>query len=243
MPTKHSHMQYRIAFLVLVCWIAATTGAQAQKNYYYKQPAKFFSKAITFSLGSQGVGVDLRLPFSEPAGVHFGASILPFSMPVNTSMGKYKVRSVMSAEMYNVHLVLDWAPFPHTESIMRKFTGSFGAAYFFKARTKVESKLRENYVYGEIVVSKEDVGTMRTEVTFKNMLAPYFSAGFQNIYVGEYTSFGLSAGAYYMSGAPQVNMSGTNLLEGNEVNAPVVERNMSSYRWWPVLQVNFNYEF
>lgn len=218
--------------------------ASLKAQYYYNERfGYFFQQKFGFHLGSQGLGVDLSLPLNQRWAFSMGASILPVNTRMNSVLGSYQIRSRAYAELYNLHFMLDWAPFSESTSVLGKFVASGGFAYFFKASGRVDSYLKDNYFYGDIEVPKEDVGMLRTEVKWKNKLAPYIAIGLQNMYISERWSLGFSLGTYYMTAPPEVKLTGTNLLAGNEVNEATVTRNMSSYRWWPVLQISLSHDF
>lgn len=211
--------------------------------YYNERYGYFFTQKLSFHAGSQGLGVSLSFPLSQQWGLRTGGSILPFNTRMNSVLGSYQISSKAYAELYNLHLVFDWAPFPEAKSVLGKFVASGGIAYFFKASGRVDSYLKDNYFYGDIEVPKEDVGMLRTSINWKNKLAPYASLGLQNLYLNDRWSLGFSLGTYYMTAPPEVKLTGTNLLAGNEVNEGTVTRNMSSYRWWPVLQITLSHDF
>ena len=191
--------------------------------------------------GTQGFGVTAGMPISNQFGVHAGISFLPFDINVNKTYGSYATSSDVKARFSNVHLALDWSPFYTSQNFFRYFAVSGGAGYFFKADGDFKTSLTESYHYGEIEVAPEDIGILTTNISWKNSVAPYLSVGFNNIDVHPLLSLGGSLGSYYLS-KPTVNMLGTSLLEGNEANAPIIERNAKDYRFLPVLQINFSYK-
>src|SRR5690606_6564359 len=136
---------------------------------------------------------------------------------------------------------LDWAPLYAKENFFRHFTVSGGAAYFFKADGDLESRLTDPYFYGDIEVAPEDIGVLNTNISWKNSIAPYLSVGFSNIALNDDLDLGFSLGSYYLS-SPSVTMVGTELLQDNAFNAPIIEENAKDYRFLPVLQVNFSYK-
>lgn len=228
-------------FLTLPCLLLASS---LHAQYYYNERFGYvFSEKFSFHAGTQGLGMGLSFPVGQRAAFRVGGSVLPFNTRLNSVIGSYNIRSKARAEMYNLHLMLDWAPFPEATTLWSKFIATGGLAYFFKASTRVDSHLKDNYFYGDIEVPKEDVGMLRTEINWKNKLSPYAGIGLHQLYIGERWSLGVSLGTYYMTAPPEVKMTGTNLLAGNEVNEETLTRNMSSYRWWPVLQIALSHDF
>lgn len=235
-------MKKRLLFFFTAACMLMASSLRAQ-YYYNERYGYFFQQKFGFHAGTQGLGMDLSLPLHQQVALNIGGSILPFNMPMNSVLGSYQIRSNARAELYNIHLMLDWAPFPESGAVLGKFVMSGGLAYFFKASGRVDSHLKDNYFYGDIEVPKEDVGMLRTEINWKNKLAPYAGIGMQNLYTSERWSLGFSLGTYYMTAPPEVKLTGTNLLAGNEVNEETVTRNMSTYRWWPVLQISLSHDF
>lgn len=237
---NHPNMKKSITlFLLAGCMMLAVS---ASGQYYYNERYGYkFSDAWGFNLGTQGLGIELKLPMADRWQFNAGLNILPVSAYVNSGLGKYQIRSRAKMESYNVHALFDYSIAPEGEALWGKVVASMGLAFFFKADATLNSQLKDNYFYGEIEVPKEEVGMVSTEVSWKYALAPYIGLGLQQLELSERTYLGFSLGTYYMSTAPKVKMTGTALLSGNDVNEKVLARNLSSYRWWPVLQVNLNF--
>lgn len=238
---NYLNMKKRMTLLLLAGCMMLASAASGQ--YYYNERYGYrFSEAWGFNLGTQGLGIELKVPTAPRWQFNAGLNVLPVSLYLNNGMGKYKIRSKVQAENYNIHGIFDYALVPEGNGgVWEKFVASAGLAFFFKAGGQLQSRLKDTYHYGEIEVPVEDVGTVDTKISWKNAVAPYFGIGLQQLELNERSFLGFTAGTYYMVSAPKVTMIGTNLLEGNSVNQETLARNVSSYRWWPVLQVNLNF--
>lgn len=218
---------------LVLCFTAL--GSYAQKH------SKPYLGTVGIHAGTQGIGVTGRMPITDQFGAHIGLSFLPFDMEVNKRYGSYDTNSDVKARFSNVHLAADWFPFYTKTNFFQYFNVSAGAAYFFKADGDFETTLTEDYHYGDIIVPAEDLGMLTTNISWKNSVAPYLGVGFNQIEVSPLFTLGFSLGSYYLS-KPEVSMVGTQLLEENESNGPIIEKNAEDYRFLPVLQLNFSYK-
>lgn len=100
----------------------------------------------------------------------------------------------------------------------------------------------EGYRYGDINVHPDRVGTITTNVNWKETVNPYAGIGWSNIVLDSRFSVSIDLGAYYLS-KPTVTMEATGLLEENVNNAPTIENNIKNYRYLPRVEIGFSYRF
>ena len=200
-----------------------------------------YVRSIGILAGTQGVGVTFSVPFQDHLALRAGAAFLPFDTDVLKTYNNYKTTNDITARLSNVHLLVDWTPFDDHDNFGKHFALSTGMGLFYKARGTFVTKLTEPYQYGEIVVAPEDIGVLTTSIDWDFSLAPYLGLGLQNFNLGPKIGLDFNLGAYYLN-KPDVRIVGTNLLDGNEANAQIVEENVKKYRFLPVAQLSLSYK-
>lgn len=193
--------------------------------------------------GSQGFGIDLSYATSEVFAVKVAASLAPLGLNLIRQWGDQDYLMDMKARFYNAQAVAEVKPFRITSNspFMQKLTLVGGFGYFFRSAADAVATPRNDYVYGEVNIPKEDLGQVQAHIKWKG-LAPYLGAGMRSIYVSPGFELNVDVGSYYLS-APEVRMTADKMLSESASNAARVQENMKGYRWLPVLQVGISYRF
>jgi len=200
-----------------------------------------YVRSIGVLAGTQGLGITFSVPFQDHFALRAGTTFLPFDTDVEKTYNNYKTTNDITARLSNVHLLVDWTPFDANDNFGKHFAVSAGMGYFYKAKGTFITELTEPYYYGEIEVAPEDIGIITTNISWEHSLAPYLGLGLQNFNFGRKIGFDFNVGAYYLD-KPDVSIVGTNLLEGNESNAHIIEENVKNYRFLPVVQLSLSYK-
>ncbi|OKS89067.1 hypothetical protein [Mucilaginibacter polytrichastri] len=187
-------------------------------------------------IGSQGVGLEGRYGFSETLSARIGGSFLPASANNVFSIGGFKSNTDVSAKFYNVHLLADYIPSENLPWL--RVVG--GAAYLYKAQGKVGVIPTGTYKVANYNISAAEMGDLNIDVSWKG-IAPYLGFGFLPSFPSQMFNINFDVGTYYLS-QPKSTIIGTKLLSDNYKLEPQVNSNLKSYRWLPVLQVNFNFK-
>jgi hypothetical protein len=228
--------------VLCACLLLAVNGfAQGINGRHHQQDDSFFSKSIGLHAGTQGLGIQGQYPLLGRLGVRAGVSLMPYNGRGVYSIGSRSSNVYMSTSFLNTHALLDFRLFPAAKSVLNKFIFTGGAGYFYNATGRAKMTMNEGYRYGDIEFTGAELGEVRAKINWKG-IAPYAGLGINNIRIDDKTDFSFQLGSYYMS-RPDVNVSGTNMLAGNSANEEPLRRNLKNYRWLPVLQFNFNYDF
>ena len=196
-----------------------------------------FNNAMSFQLeaGTQGVGGDVRYGLLPNLSGRLGASFAPLNANSSMSISGFNTMSSESVNFANVHLLADFVPFENAQGI--RLVG--GAAYLYHATGHLELSPTGNYTFGNYNLSGADVGILDMNVVW-NGIAPYAGIGLFKSFPSNFFNFNLDLGTYYLT-APSTHITGTNLLVDNNQLEPQFNQNLKSYRWLPVLQLNFNF--
>jgi len=231
-------MKKTITILSLSLLLAFGTRVNAQSSVTTDSTNR--SKVtLSATIATQGVGLDVKFAPIPQFAVRVGASILPIK-----GGGVYKVRSEptdvdFDVKFANAHVMFDWHPFLKETGLSRKVVVTAGAGYFWEAKGDAVVSYRGTYRYGDIYIPSEDLGQLYGSVEW-NKVAPYLGFGFENVFPSKKFNVGFAIGTYYL-GEPKATLTGTNYLSQNTSNQQQLQKNMSYYRFLPVLQVNLNF--
>lgn len=187
--------------------------------------------------GTQGLGAEVRYGATPKLGVRLGGSTST-SIKVNDALkfSGFEAGNTIRAELSNVHLLADYAPF-NTNA----FRLVAGAGYLFQAGGGIEFAPipGKSYTFGEVTLTGEEVGQIDVDMSWKG-LAPYLGLGlFKALPKGRF-NVNLDLGTYFLK-SPNSTVTGTKLLADNQEMELQLEKNMKDYRFLPVLQLNFNF--
>jgi hypothetical protein len=231
-------MKKTITILSLSLLLAFVTRVNAQ-SYVTTDSTTRSKVTLSATIATQGVGLDVKFAPIPQFAVRVGASILPIK-----GGGVYKVRNEptdvdFDVKFANAHLMFDWHPFLKETGLSRKVVVTAGAGYFWEAKGDVVVSYRGTYKYGDILIPSSDLGQLYGSVEWKKV-APYLGFGFENVFPSKKFNVGFAVGTYYL-GEPDATLTGTNYLSQNSSNQQQLQKNMSYYRFMPVLQVNLNF--
>jgi hypothetical protein len=235
----HGPMPVKSASLAPTKVVATQLAIERQQSEMANIRQFYYDKPIWLSVhaGSQGVGADAKFGLNEQFSVTIGGSILPLGFNAPLSFQGLAADTKLKATFANAHALLSY--YPIYQNTRLKIVPGIG--YFFKANGNVDAYTQnDSYRFGDISLSGEEVGMLNSKFNW-NGIAPFLGAGWDDVYAMKDMRLSFLVGTYFMSAPKGVRITGTNMLQGNSVNEPVIQSNLRSYRWLPVLQVEFNY--
>lgn len=139
-----------------------------------------------------------------------------------------KVGTAVSLNQSNIALIPELAL-----GKRRNIRLAIGGVYSpnFKMSTTITYK--ENVVLGDFVVTPEEIGYMRVNYTIKSKISPYFGFGLGKAVPKKRIGVSWDMGAYYRD-SPVITIDATGMLTDNKSNEAPLNRNLSSYKWYPV---------
>lgn len=193
--------------------------------------------SVQILLGTQGFGLDINKSVSEKFSTRLGISSIPFSIDnIVVNFHNVNTNDNIKANFSNIHFMLNYTPF-----FKDNFRVVGGVAYIIKANGKANIVPTDSYSYGNIQLTKEELGTAVMNVSWSG-LVPYLGVGLLNGFPTRYFNVSVDLGTYYL-GSPKANMYGTGLLSGSYIYTEQLQKNVKGYKWMPLLQVNFNFNF
>lgn len=192
--------------------------------------------SVEINVGTQGIGADYSYGILPRLAVRLGADIIPLSAKNLFNVSGFNSTSKATAKFQNVHLLADFIPFKDYSGL--RFVG--GMAYFFKANGDINLQPSDEYSYGDIILTPDQVGQINMNVNW-NGVAPYLGIGLARLFPSRLFNVNLDVGTYYLS-RPNAIITGTGILEGNGSQTGQLNANLKNYKWLPVLQLNFNFK-
>lgn len=235
-------MNVKLTFLILIFVVSAGTKLSAQRRTNRLsdiQSAEYPYVTLSATASTQGLGADVKVSFVPQFGVRAGVSILPFNWQTVYTGRSEPTDLNLEADFANAHLMFDWHPIADRNNLMDQLVVTAGAAYWWKDQGTAVISYRGTYKYGDILVPSDDLGQLTGRVEWKKV-TPYIGFGLENVLTTSKVNLGFAIGTYYM-GEPDATLTGTKMLAANTSNSEQFQKNMSFYRFLPVLQVNLNF--
>lgn len=221
--------------LLVVLLFTALAATRAIAQPFWEQTYKG-ATGVQFTVGSQGIGGEVKYNFAENAALRFGASFLPLSANNLFTFSGLKSTNNLSARFSNVHLIADYTPFDKAQWF--RLVGGLG--YLYSARGAINVVPSGDYKVANYVITAEELGRLNIDVSWKGV-APYVGVGLiRNFSLNSRFTANMDLGTYYLA-SPRSTIVGTNLLADNYQLQTQMDNNLKSYRWLPVLQLNFSY--
>lgn len=221
--------------LTSLCAFGMALTVKAQDIKKLQSPV-LHQTSFEVTMGTQGVGGDFVYGFARKWAVRGGASFIPLTMNNAFPVSGISSDNKLTANFSNVHLLADFTPFKKASYF--RLVG--GGAYFIKASGNFRVNPNTNYNYGDITLTPSQTGNMNLNTDWSGF-APYFGFGFAHLFPHRFFNVNFDLGSYYLP-SPQTSIEGTGLLSGNSSQNGQFHKNMSSYRFLPVAQLNFNFK-
>lgn len=190
--------------------------------------------AFTVFAGTQGFGGDLRYGLLPKLSIRLGAGVTPVNAPNAFRVNDFNSSIGLNVNFTNTHLIADFEPF-HGSGLRL----AFGLGYFMQAHTTADIKSGGGQ-YGNISLTSDQMGDMNITASWQG-IAPYLGLGLFRVFPRRFFNINIDLGTYYLT-APKTTIVATGALQPNESNNDQLQQNISSYRWLPVLQFNFNFK-
>jgi len=105
----------------------------------------------------------------------------------------------------------------------------------------VSGTFSEDYVWGDVVIPKEDMGVIEWEITPQYALSPYVGFGFgNNLSHSRRVSYSFEIGGIFQ-GSPQIDIISDGILAPNQDpdfnQSGMLENQISKYRFYPTIKL------
>jgi len=225
---------YKFLFLASLFTVLVINCVKAQTNP--SDQLILHQKSVKLNLGSQGIGGEFTYGIDKKVALRLGLNVIPVNVNDAFDFADFNSTSKASAKFTNIHLLADYTPFKSASAF--RLVG--GVAYFVRARGTMQVQPSDNYSYGDIVLTPDQVGYLNLDVDWKG-IAPYAGIGLFKVIPKRRFNVNVDLGTYYLK-QPDVKIVGTGILKGNNKQEGQLHENVKDYRWLPVIQLNFSYK-
>jgi hypothetical protein len=206
------------------------TEIEAKRLQKSRHPA-----SLQLGIGSLGVSGDFKVKIRKKLSLRVGGAYATIDNLNNlSSLPNFVSNNVTSATFTNTHLMIEYSPFKGDG-----FRLVGGAGYYFNSSVTVNILSKGTYYFGNIPLNTNVVGTTAL-IGSLNGLAPYLGTSFFKGFPKHRLNLTLDVGTYYLSQPVASVSEGTGLLKGNVTCVSTLQQNINGYRWYPVIQLNFN---
>lgn len=197
------------------------------------------AKSIGLNFGTKGlVGIDLGLALNSRFGFRFGYNYLDFKINgYETNFNRFSYYASIDVEVRQSNIEL-LAEYSFNEGKFRIVTG---IAYFFDNMLRGKIQLRDYFRLNDVDLTPEEIGYFQVTTDFSSRISPYLGVSFGKLIPEKRIGFTFDIGTYYKA-KPLVDIDATNVIRNNDLNEDVLERNITQYRWWPVLSFRLAYK-
>jgi hypothetical protein len=202
--------------------ISESTNREVQNHYM-----------TSVHVGTVGFGLDFK--FNH--GIHtarLGYSMIPFHYATVVDMG-IQLGANAKISYNNLHLLYDIQPF--NKATWFRFTS--GLAYFNSAKIVANLTPKEALETNVVSLTVEEIGGIELTVDSKG-ISPYLGISLGRALPKKRFNLNFDLGTFYLP-SPKVTVVGTKLLKNNEDLGARLTEDLKTYRWMPMLQLNFTY--
>jgi hypothetical protein len=183
--------------------------------------------------GTVGFGLDFKYVQGRHT-ARLGYSAIPFHYSTTFDMGMSMLTDIQ-VTYSNLHAIYEFQPV--TKWSWLKIAGGF--AYFSSAKGVATLNPRDAVTTSIVTLTPDEIGSLTIAVDSKGV-APYLGLGLGKSSPKKRFNVNFDLGTYLLS-APNVTVIGTKLLSDNQSLGTTLTEEMKTYRWLPLLQINFNY--
>lgn len=196
---------------------------------------------VAVQFGSTGIGVQVarRLTPNARLVARAGFSYIAWQKAVSLGTeedGKLTIRPDFRLNLASASV--KWHP-----AAKRSFFITAGGGYAWQPSLGLSVRAENKITFGGLEMTPENVGTIDARFRWHHLVG-YAGFGFGRSIPRSRVGFGVEFGCYYL-GAPTIDLRYEGFLETTTIQdqIPVIERNLSGYRYLPSLQFLLTYAF
>jgi len=197
--------------------------------------------ALGLNVGAQGFGADYAFKINHAVSVRLRGMTLNTGLSdVNYEIDGQNVLVDASISQQQIDLIFDFYPSKNSS-----FKFMVGGSYFLSNTANIDIRLSDTLFIGDdgpdpdnrgdFVFYPDDIGGIGLEATW-NQFAPYIGIGFGRAVPKKRVGFGIELGTFY-TGNIALNSSESGLMDVSEAEEAELEENLSSFNWYPQLNL------
>ena len=189
--------------------------------------------SIGIGAGTLGAGIKINKTFGTKFSLSLGCYLFSYKYSAQTSIQKEQVSMNTDISSNTIPLLLAYYPFKNSINIKA------GIA-FSSHNTAVEIAPLQNYVYGNLTFTPDNIGAIRFDIN-RAIIQPYLGLGIGRDNPRKRLNMAFDLGFFY-HGTPQIKLMATEALSptANENNQSVLTNAFSQFVLYPFLNISFN---
>jgi hypothetical protein len=196
-------------------------------------------ESVSAQLGTTGVGVFYNRILSQPHRLvaRVGGQYMAYRKTIRVKTAPDSYIAIDPDFMIGITQAgLKWYPLPRSS-----FFVVAGVGYTWHPNLNFVITSNDNLNLGGLELKPEDVGTVNLGFRWHPVVG-YLGWGFGQTIPGKRIGIGFEMGVYYL-GRPSVQLNYEGFLETTTIDeqVPVVERNLSNYRYLPSINFTLSY--
>lgn len=202
------------------------------------QEIKEKKNAFAVSFGSPGLGLEYARKISQKlnAKVVWHSFKLEDFEQEDLEIDDDVVDLLANIESSIIDIGIEFLPFKNSS-----FKLITGLGILSKVKTNALITYTEDVKYGDITITKENIGEINADVSWNGM-APYVGIGFGRAVPKKRLGFGIEFGSYFTS-SPDVILTATNLLSPTAEQEDNLKEALKTFKFIPKIQLRLAYKF
>lgn len=225
---------------------ADTTSKTSDKQRPQRLPVDETSFLNHFGLGVSGgtknyVGADLLINIISQLHVRLGYNRFEFDFnDVETNIGGFTTQNLAftgTIKQNNVEVLFEWG------ILNGRVRFVAGPVFAIDNQISSDFSFTENIQINDITIPAEEVGSGQVDIAHSFSVFPYFGIGFGRSLPWRRVGVNLDFGTYY-KGTPELTLGTTGLIQANEENETILNRNLRkepALSLWPVVSLRLAY--
>lgn len=192
--------------------------------------------AVMLSAGSAGGGVAVGYSINRQLAARLGVNLFNYSGTLKSGKDSddLQIGFDYKLKLQTTNLLLDFYP------IKRSGFRVTGGAFYNLNQISFFGKPVKDVTFNDVTFTVDEVGTLDGKATF-NKIAPYIGLGFGNPYTRGRLKFMADVGFFYQQ-SPSISFTTTGMLAPSSDQGPIIERNLSPLKYYPIVTLGASYK-
>jgi len=198
---------------------------------------------ISQGIGSAGPVIAYKAQLNKKISIGISGSYLNIKPTIPLIISGEKVKGTLQTSTLQGSAFIRFHPFGKKDSTGFSKNGFFisgGLAMRNSSSYNVSFTFRDPLRVGEFILTTAQTGSVNININTQTIL-PFLSLGYEKKIKKSRWSLITEAGLYY-HGLPLISMNSSGVLKLNDRNKDQLQQNISSLRYFPLLNVSLGYK-
>jgi len=222
-----------LVLLMVSLALLSSITAFAQEATFRPPVEKHFLKSASVSLKAStlGAGFEASATLSKQINLRLGVNHLSYKLPEGWEYSFVHLDA--SINLFSFSALADWHP--GGQNNLFHITGGLLLNY---NRFEFTGKSLKPVNAAGFAFEPSEIGSLTLKF-YTRPLSPYIGIGYGKVVPQKRVTLKVELGTIY-HGAPEIEISATEMIKPTENQASLVKENINDYRFWPVLSLQIN---